>query len=639
MILKNRFKFNMLAVLCIALSVAALTGCNTANAEVLNLPEGTLSAMGYRSNVYIKAETTDEGGFLLELVSENETPGIGDLAAKTLVDTINQNQSLNVDVITSATTTSSAVIAAATAAIEYQGLDVASFNTEVVYSLPSEIQTTQYDVAIVGAGAAGLTAAIEAASRGAEVILFEKMSQAGGSSARSNGLIMASQTSFQRNNLVEDTNIGFSAELQEVAGGNVNSSFLVKLSENSSDNLFFLDEVGVPISPAVEFAEGADVARNHIIANSEETGGGLMISPLVKTATNLGVTIVYDTRITEVSADVTGTVTGVRGVYKDGSSVATRAYAVILATGGYDRNDELVNQLIGNVTPSISYSGISSNGDGIDLAEDLYADVSLNGNGLMTRIWDDTYDTNDINSLLVTPDGNRFADESDSSFSIATKLELRGHNTAYLIVSGDDVTSEMKDSAKNGLIFKGDNIQHLAEVMGIEKLDDTINSYNEVCESGTDIVYGKSGQYLIPIENKDVYAIPYKTISFGSIGGLKTNLSGEVIGIYSTLNGLFAAGELCNGNYFYETFPGFGSSLAQVVESGRTSGLGAFEHAEYAKLLPEQQEERERIREQNELAEQEAERLRQEAINAATAQSAESALEEALRITREFFGM
>ncbi len=639
MILKNKLKFNISAMLCVALSMVVLSGCNTANAEVLNLPEGTMSAMGYRSNVYIKAEATDDGGFLLELVSENETPGIGDLAAKTLVDTINQNQSLNVDVITSATTTSSAVIAAATAALEHEGLDVANFNKDVVYSFPSEIQTIQYDVAIVGAGAAGLTAAIEAASRGANVILIEKMSQAGGSSARSNGLIMASQTSYQRNNLIEDTNIGFSSELQAIAGGNVNSSFLVRLSENSSDNLFFLDEVGVPISPIVEFAEGADVARNHIIANSEETGGGLMISPLVKTATNLGVTIVYDTRITEVSADVAGTVTGVRGVYKDGSSVAVRAYAVILATGGYDRNDQLVNQLVGNVEPAASYSGISNNGDGIDLAEELYADISINGNGLMTRIWDDTYDTNDINGLLVTPDGNRFADESDNSFAIATKLELRGYNTAYLIVSGDDVTSEMKDSAKNGLIYKGDNISHLAEVMGVEKLADTIASYNEICTNGTDAMYGKSEQYLTAIQDKDVYAIPYKTISFGSIGGLKTNLSGEVVGIYSTIDGLFAAGEVCNGNYFYETFPGFGSSLAQVVESGRNSGLGAYEHAEYAKLLPEQQEERERIREQNEFEEQEAERKRQEAINAASAQSNESAIEEALRITREFFGM
>ncbi len=635
----SKIKLTLVMLFGAACCVPALYACNTVNAETLDLPPGTVSQTGYRSEIYIKAEKTEDGGFLLELVLEDESPGIGDIAAKSLIETMNEHQSFNVDIVTSATETSNAVIEGAKKAVSEQQLDPNNFNEEVIYSLPEDIQAIQYDVAIVGAGAAGLTAAIEASSRGAEVILIEKMSQPGGSSARSNGLIMGSQTSYQRSNLVEDTNISFSTELSNIAGGNVNSSYLVRLAENSADNLFFLSEVGVPISPTVEVAEGSSVARNHVISNSTETGGGLMMQPLIRTATNLGVTIVTDVNITEISSDVTGKATGVRGVYKDGSSVAVRAHSVILATGGYDRNPELVDELVGNVDVQETYSGLSNVGDGIDLARDLYADVALNGNGLMSRLYDNNFETNDINGLIVTPSGERFSDESQSSFVIANELSRKGYDTAYLIISGDNVTSAIKDGVDEGTVYFGKTIDDLAQVLNMPNLADEFESYNETCQRGSDVVFGKDAMFLNEIENKNIYAIPYETITFGSIGGLQTNLSGEVVGLYSTIEGLFAAGEVANGNYFYEAFPGFGASLTQVVESGRVAGIGAFEHSEYAKALPEELEERERVREQNELEEKEAERLRQEAIDAATSNSNESAIEEALRITREFFGM
>ena len=536
---------------------------------------------GYRGDVTVRAALSD-GGFVVELVSCDEREGLGTLGAEAMVERINTAGTLAVDVVSGATVTSSAVLAAAE-----QALVRAGASRELMYRAATdawEYRYLTYDVVVVGAGAAGLTAAIEASRAGASVLVVEKQGVAGGSSARSEGVIAATGTDEQAYLYIDDSPTSFAASWLSGSGVSSNQLRILSLSERSADNLALLSELGVSFSRSLMSDNPSDRVprRLHPIVDEDgEMGGGALVAPLVEAAEELGVDFLYDARVYEIQLGIAGEVTGVRARLADGGVVTVESTAVILATGGYDRSRDLMYEFLEPVE-LYSVSSPGNTGDGIELA--LAAGGALDpGFGLMTDLYDFYAGTSgSAGGMLVTPDGERFVREDADSFTKATTLLGRGeYARAYYIVDAAGATAAVTAAAESGTVTSADSLAALSSALDAPWLERVAALYNDLCAEGADPYYGKDPAHLIPLGEGPYYAIPYELRCFGTTGGIATDLGCAVVSAADNTRvvpGLYAAGECANGSYFAEGYPGRGYSLAQVIDTGIIAGTKSAEY-------------------------------------------------------------
>jgi hypothetical protein len=560
----------LLALLSAALLLLILaSGCGRATA--------TASQFGYCSSIRLKAAVEDDGSVVITLVSHSETTGIGDYAVLATVARINENKSVAVDAVSGATVSSLATIAAADKALSKLSADTSGFY-EAPLNKITEYLNFDYDVAVIGAGGAGLTAAIEAARLGADVVILEKLGIPGGSTARSDGKIMATGTELQAKFREIDSTSSFAGYLYEYADKSIGSSRQLELAEHSAANLRFLEELDVAftgeLSPAFEDQRPQ---RTHSISPGLEGSGGMMIKPLVDKALSLGVDIIYNTEAYELLQDLDGRILGVRGKSVFGDVITVNAKAVVLATGGFDRNASLLAEY--RLSSGRSVSGLGSTGDGIEMARRagarIFPDASLIGTleDLNTGLFETT-------GLIVAPDGERVGNEAGNPFLLSSELISRGFSSAFLIADASSYRAAQRKGLNESSVFTAESLGELSAMIEVPGLSQTVARYNALCDAVDDSDFGKPQQYLARIEGGPFCAVPLSLKTSGTLGGIATNGScqaldrdGNIIG------GLYAAGETMNGAFFLTGFPAYGVSLAQVIETGRISGAHAAAHA------------------------------------------------------------
>lgn len=561
-------------VVCAVLAVTVLmtgAGCSrTATAYG--------SARGYDGKISLCARRTDEG-FALTIEKSEETVGIGSTALELLVRQINEKQCLDVDVVSGATVTSDATVEAAKEALRKVGYD----EEELMYSSTINDITDKSlycDVLVIGAGGAGLTAAISAAEKGVKVIVVEKMGIPGGSTARSDGKIMAAGTPIQKYNIINDSSAGLASFLYTYAGENVESARLLDMAANSASNLDMLTTLGVRFSNVLLSAyEGQEPKRIHLISDGKDTGGGYLIEPLVRAAEANGVEIYYNTEAFTLMSSATNVVLGARARRSSGGVLSIYATSTIIATGGYDKNAELLSELAAvDAENVVSLTANGNTGDGISLAREVGANI-LNGAPIAT-LYDYVGDTNgEYKGILVNANGARFANETDEGFLLSGGLYASGSNQAYYITDRHGSHGGWDDEIEAGRILQADTVALLGSKLGAPELVSTVTSYNAMCRLGEDSIFGRPAKHMRELKDGPFYAVPYSALTYGTTGGIETNLSCAVLDEYGIIEGLYAAGEVANGVYFDYRYPGFGVSLAQAIETGRISGTRAADDA------------------------------------------------------------
>lgn len=559
-------------IICIAccLAAALLIGGNR------YFDAGRGRTYGYQSWVEVTAQRTGDGAFFLTVDSEKETPAIGDQAVARTVELINEGQTLDVDVLTGATVSSNAALESASKALKNLGYDIDSLASRP--SLTFEpYRTEECDVVVVGAGGAGLSAAIEAAKYGADVIVVEKLGIAGGSTARSDGLIMATGSGLQNYFGIKDTTASFAGFLYSFASDNILQSRLISLAENSGSNIDFLRENGVEFSDHLLAANDAEgVQRLHqIVTSGGEAAGGALITPLREKAEELGVEFFYGADVREILTDHYSNVVGVRARCLDGSELTVKADATIIASGGYDRSPTLIRDFsLGGAPPAFSFSGVGSTGEVMRLASDL--GVKIIKGSLIAELHDFAAGTEGFHGLLVNRLGSRFVNESLDSFALGSAVQTSGSGEAWLILDSSDASGKVKSLAgPEGGVVSAATLEQLASALGAANLPATVSRYNYMCANNLDEDYGKPTRWLREIDAGPFYAVPYKLASYGSLGGIRTNNRCQAMSNLAAVPGLYAAGEAAFGSYMDEGYPGFGASLAVVVDSGRTAGKSA----------------------------------------------------------------
>ncbi len=577
--------------ICVILSLAlAFSMMSGAFAQAYTEGVYTATARGNNGDVTVAVEVSGTEILSVTVTEHSETPGVADPALETIPKAIVDNQSLAVDTVTGATNTSKAILAAAEEALTAAGADIEALKTPIEKEAAA-VEDRKTDVLVIGGGLAGLSAAVEARDNGAEVILVEKMASTGGTSALSGGGIAAPGSRFQIEAGIDDSVAAYVNQwlmYQSVTDRPDNDSpdreRITWLASQGAETIDWLVSLGYGFGAPTSFGmiEGAD--RFHYPNNLPNGQPGKM----AEVARERGAEILVNTRATELVVE-NGRVVGAV-VESDGQSYTIRANAVVLATGGFSWNEELIARLTPENVNTVHVASVGSTGDGILMAEKigaaLYKNQWLMGMSYSTPS-DDGNTLGGLGgpwtiSMMVDKNGERFMNENAHP-NAYSKMIMRDAAPYYCIYDSADEGKAAILSANESskYLIKGETLKELAEKAGFNA--DTfigwVQVWNSGIKNGTD-AFGARISYETPITTGPFYAVQMVPTNMDSMGGIVSDTDARVLREDgSAIEGLYAAGAVSNGA-LYDTAYMSGSAVLNCYVMGRTAGRnGAKEKA------------------------------------------------------------
>lgn len=588
-----------------------VTPSESAQAEQQKFTPGTYTAEaeGIRSTVKLAVTFSEDAITDIEILEQGESRNIADAALEQIPAEILDKQSLAVDVVSSVTFTSRAIINAVTDACEQAGGNMDLLKAPIEET-PQDEEVTA-DVVVVGMGLAGVTASMSALDQGATVVAVEKAGAAGGSSKYSGGFITGVGTEQQQAvgyDLDVDGYMDYfnSCTDQSVKADETDRDAVRAMIERSAGDIKFLEEHGIGITGPDGF--GSDFLVWHYPAtrtsafDGDAGGADHIVAGMDYLDAQENFSIYYNTPATSILTDDSGAITGVLCERDDGSTLTVNAKSVVLSCGGWAASPELMERFCPDfpsewVLPYTT-AAMTDTGDGITMAEALGAAVYEDGwwmdlaigvdPGGYTTYFPDTLNglINYANYFVVDGEGTRVFNVNalygPRSIAFADAMERTGK--IFSIFTAEGFENGIAFIEENGRvddknIYKADTLEELAEKTGmdVENFTAQVARYNEMCANGVDEDMGQTT--LIPIGEGPYYAVSVKTITMGTIGGLKTNDDNQVLSTDGTpIEGLYGAGELINGKYFNQVYV---SGCAQLLcsDSGIVAGAAAADYA------------------------------------------------------------
>ena len=611
-------------------STAASAGSAAGSAGVSGEFTGTATGMG---EVSVTVTLTDGVITDCKIVGDSETEGIGSVVIESAVDEIVSGNKGAIDVVTGATITSDAINEALAAALAAAGLDAADFTGSGDAAEVAEDTTVDTDIVIVGAGGAGMTAAITAAEAGRSVVIVESQAMVGGNSVRATGGMNAADTPNQDENEfteaagVEKTletaasewadhevitalaatvaeqwaeyqanPVGYfdSAELMEldtlIGGHGINDPALVEtLCTNSADAIAWLGEQGIELT-SVGAAGGASVKRIHRPLDDEGlviSVGSYIIPRLQSKCEELGVEILLNTTANKILTDADGAAVGIEATDKDGATVTVNAKAVVLASGGFGANLDMVTEYKPELEGFMTTNAAGAQGQGIDMAVaigagtvdmdqiQIHPTVEYNSSHLITE------GLRGDGAILVNTEGKRFIDEVATRDVVSAAEIAQPGSFSWLIIDQDmvDVSSVIQGYIENGYTFSGETYEELAEAIELDPavFAETMNNWNAAVAAGVDEEFGRTS-FVDPLDTAPFYAIKVTAGIHHTMGGLTINPQTQVLaGDGTVIDGLYAAGEVTGGVHGGNRLGG--TAVADFVVFGRIAGEQAAAYA------------------------------------------------------------
>ena len=626
--MKKLLSLLLAAVMLLALAVPAYADTQTA----------TGSGIGIDGPIVVEVTADETTIYAVNILEQNETPGIGSVAVEKLPGAIVEANSIEVDGISGATVSSTAIKTAVTEALTAMGFDPAAYQgAAIVAAEPAEKAeiTLDCDVVVIGAGGAGMTAAITATDAGAKVIVLESTSMPGGNSVRSTGGMNAGPTEWRNQNefkeaagveatLKKVANYPDNARIQElgaivaeqwaayqanpegyfdtpelfqldtiIGGGGKNDPALVKkLVESSVDAIAWLDSLDPEIIlHNVAAFGGASVKRIHrpVDADGKVLSVGAYVVPLLQENLNKrGIELMTDTPATQILTDEHGCAVGVKAESAD-AVYTINAGAVVIASGGFGANNDMIAsirpELDGFITtnaPGIQGQGIQMaqaiGADTVDMAEiQLHPTVHVEGTSAVLI----TEGLRGDGAILVNQEGERFFDEVSTRDKVsAAEFEQTG-GYAWLIVDSrmSDASNVIQGYINKGYAEKGETWEELAAAIGApaETLINTMTNWNACVEQKSDPEFGRVS-FANPLDQAPFYAIKVQPGVHHTMGGIKINDNAQVIDTEgNVIPALFAAGEVTGGVHGNNRLGG--NAVADFTIFGRIAGQSAADYA------------------------------------------------------------
>lgn len=445
---------------------------------------------------------------------------------------------------------------------------------------------------VVGGGLAGFSAALEAAQRGGDVLLLEKMDEIGGSSAMSGGCLAFAGTDLQRAAGVEDSAELLRRDLLDVGQQRSDPALVDAYVTHQLETYEWLRAQGIEFSDSIDASSGQSVPRVHTVDPAD------MVRTLAARCRETGkVRVLKGTRGSRlVRHDDMARITSLLAEGREGA-LEIEADAILLASGGFARNAELVARFAPQYEEAVFACGEGNAGDGLLMAWKLGADLRDMAyiKGTFGKHPVDTHNNHSLlavykGAIAVNQDGRRFVDESLSYKLLGDAVMAQPYHTAYQIfdqpifASGDDRVRILDFGRRfeEGLLIKADSLEALARQIevGWEALRTTIERYNGFVDAGSDPDFGRTALVhkhgaLRRIEQGPFYAYPSTAAVYGTYCGVRVDPGMRVIDVFGDpIPGLYAAGEMVGG--FHGGAYMTGSALGKAVIFGRLAARSAI---------------------------------------------------------------
>lgn len=535
----------------------------------------------------------------VEVTSNGDDAGVSDPAVAEMPGRIVDANSLNVDTVAGATLTSKGILAAVEAALVSAGVDPDDYKAaaDVAEVTKTPVEETT-DVLVIGAGMAGLTSALAAKQSGANVVVIDKMSAAGGTTNLAGGILVCVGSELFANNRLDSDNLESVMAYwhTKMASSGVDSGYpdydrLESVVAETGKTVDWLVESGVEFS-----SEPYAASTTYPMALANGGGAGL-ISMLVKVCTNAGVDLRLNTTGVSLVTDDTGAVVGAVAETED-SEITFHAKSVVLATGGISQNEELVEKYSPKLHRAglIPASAVSHTGDGFLMAlavgagtfdvfsTPLYATTVDPELSALT----DTSAITIYSQLGVDANGERFGNEAVSAgwdtLDMTASDMIQDGNAPFWYVfdsSNADVAAALEAGVESGVVAKGETAEELALNMHVytQTFVANFDAYNAAAAAGVDEAYGKDAMFLTALTTAPFYAVKFYPTTFGSAGGVTTTDQGRVTRQDGTvISGLYAAGEMSNRYYYNENYI-LAASLGLYSTMGHRTGIAAAQDA------------------------------------------------------------
>ncbi|MBP3701668.1 MAG: FAD-dependent oxidoreductase, partial [Lachnospiraceae bacterium] len=446
-----------------------------------------------------------------------------------------------------ATQTSVAVYSAMVDAIKQAGGDVDALTKSIEYEAPAEA-VVECEVVVVGAGGAGLLAAIELQNAGVDVILIEKEGIFGGTTLTASTYVYGYGTSVHEK-------AGIKMTAQQYYDGLVNLAF-PRLVATAPDMAMKYAEI---VPPTLEnyMTYGADLTN--LIDGMFEMGpadgstvGGTLVPALIAEAERLGVDMRANTKaVSLIQKDnaVTGVVVDTKG-----GQYEIHADAVIMATGGFQQNKDMVAQYLPEYANYGTTYSVGSTGEGMQMCEEVggYLNamniVQINPTGFRVENADNLISFSNFRYygciLVGRSTGTRFANELGDYTAIASAMP---EGKAYAIF--DEAVFQSSGAIQEyydlGYIVKADTLEELAGKLelDVETLKDTMAKYAATATAGVDEEFGRN---LFPsdLTTAPYYAAPVEPVLHNHTGGVATDARGQALAKAdnSVIPGLYVVG-------------------------------------------------------------------------------------------------
>lgn len=577
----------------------------------------TATETGYNTEVPLEVAVTVSKDKIekIEVTKHEESDGIGTAVIEKMPEKIIEAQSTEIDAFTGATETSKALIAAVNACLK-----------EALVNAPAETSgDREVDVVVIGAGGAGMSAAIAASDAGSSVLILEKNEISGGNTTRSTGGLNAAKTPYQDANemgqgeydaiakklevvkekypdleelaatvekQVEDYKANpegyFDSEelflLDTLVGGkDLNDKELAKtLVGHSKDAIEWLKTMDMDITDVGAFG-GASVKRIHRPQVDGKTVpvGSYLVPRLEKVLKDKNIEILFGTPATEILVE-DGKVVGVKA-----GDLTVHAKSVVIATGGFGANLEKVAEIKPELKGFVTTNVASITGDGIWMAQAIGADVvDLDQIQIHPTVEQETASliTEGVRgdgAILVNQEGKRFVDEVGTRDVVSAAEIAQDGGFGYLIFDENMVekSNVLKKYIEKGFTTQGETYEELAKALGIseENFKSTMEAWNEAVANKKDAEFGRTA-FTEPLAKAPYYAIKVSPGVHHTMGGVKINPNAEVIGTDgNVIKNLFAAGEVTGGVHGGNRLGG--NAVTDIIVFGRIAGENAAKNA------------------------------------------------------------
>lgn len=469
-----------------------------------------------------------------------------------------------------------------------------------------DIRNIEIDVAVIGGGGGGLAAAVAAAELGASVLVLEKRRAIGGNAVFAEGFFAAESPAQKRNNIHADPDELWRIGM-DYSHWTIDGRILRAFIEKSGDTVRWLEEKGLncdwipPLYPN----------QVPLVWHCFKKRGAEVVKVLKKSCEELGVHIMLNNPAQKILTDRKGRVTGVLAAEKK-NNIQINTKNVIIATGGYAGNKEMLKKYAPLYLEGMGCAGIPHMGDGIRMAweagadSDGMGDLQFVGPGYPGGDHLSAVST-EPQTLWVNKNGERFTDEATAFniFESANTLLRQPNRLCYSLFDENfvqtilkngimkgagiiivppmtpypDLDKDLKKHAEKGGVKIATNWEEIAQWIGCNPkvLKSEIDEYNVYCDQGHDRLFAKDRRFLTPLRTPPYYVMRCGQRFLGTIGGIKINHRMEVISREGRpIHGLYGVG-VDTGGWESETYCGTlsGTTFGFALNSGRIAAENA----------------------------------------------------------------